>query len=183
MRTRLTLLCLALLAVAIVPPDSASAQSCANANLRPRSDAELDQAVVAVRCLVTAERRRSGRARLHPRTTLDHASGAYARRMVRERFFAHEAPDGGRVGNRIVAAGYAGWDDSWHVGEALAWGTGKRGTPASTVRAWMQSPPHRRILLGRDYRDVGVGVAAGVPIANPVRPGATYVLVTGVRRR
>lgn len=48
-------------------------------------------------------------------------------------------------------------------GENLIWGTGSRATPRSAVNAWMKSPPHRRTMLERRYRQVGVGVALGAP--------------------
>ena len=54
---------------------------------------------------------------------------------------------------------------SWSVGENLAWGTGVLATPRATVRAWMHSPDHRANLLDRRFADVGIGVAAGAPIA------------------
>ena len=50
------------------------------------------------------------------------------------------------------------------------------------VAGWIASPTHHRILLGRDFRDVGVGVAAGTPPTTGGRGGVTYTLDTGVRR-
>ena len=59
------------------------------------------------------------------------------------------------------AAGYGGRRIA--AGEALAWAQGRLATPHAIVRAWMHSPPHRAVLLGRGYRDVGIGVALGSP--------------------
>ena len=66
----------------------------------------------------------------------------------------------------------------WSLGEDIGWGTGSESTAAAMVRAWMNSPPHRRIILDRGFRDIGVGVASGVPIAGEAG-GATYVIDLG----
>jgi uncharacterized protein YkwD len=42
------------------------------------------------------------------------------------------------------------------VGEVIGWGCGSLGSAAAMVRAWMASPPHRAIILGRG-RAVGIG--------------------------
>jgi uncharacterized protein YkwD len=53
----------------------------------------------------------------------------------------------------------------WRVGEVLAWAGEPIDTPADIVAAWLASPGHRRVLLDRRYRDIGIGVVAGVPVA------------------
>ncbi len=47
------------------------------------------------------------------------------------------------------------------LGEDLAWGTGSAARPRSIVRAWMNSPMHRRIMLDCRFSRLGVGIAAG----------------------
>jgi uncharacterized protein YkwD len=85
---------------------------------------------------------------------------------------------------RIKATTYLRDVSSWSVGENLAWGTGPLATPRATVRAWMHSPDHRANLLARDFADVGIGVAAGAPIAlEPGELGGTYVTDFGRRQR
>ena len=50
-------------------------------------------------------------------------------------------------------------------------------------KVWLDSPPHRRIMLRPDYREVGIGVVQGAPKATSSGlPGATYVLNLGVIR-
>jgi uncharacterized protein YkwD len=44
------------------------------------------------------------------------------------------------------------------IGETLAWSTA-RCSGGMIVRMWMQSPPHRQILLTRGFRQAGVGVS------------------------
>jgi uncharacterized protein YkwD len=71
---------------------------------------------------------------------------------------------------------------SWSVGENLAWGQRHLATPRAMVRAWMQSAEHRANLLDRHFADVGIGVAAGAPVAlEPGELGGTYVTDFGRR--
>jgi uncharacterized protein YkwD len=47
------------------------------------------------------------------------------------------------------------------VGEVMAWGTGKAMGPREIVALWMNSPPHRTLLLWKQARRAGVGLAFG----------------------
>ena len=87
--------------------------------------------------------------------------------MVRRRFFGHVCPDGTTVVSRIRkrTSYLLGPLQSWSLGENLAWGSGSKGTPRGSSRTWMRSSAHRRAILNRPFRDVGVGVAAGAPVA------------------
>jgi uncharacterized protein YkwD len=76
----------------------------------------------------------------------------------------------------LQAAGYRGR----FAGEVLAWGQGRDASPRAAVRSWLHSPPHRRVLLGRSYRDVGVGVALGSPFGGGRQGTATYAANLGV---
>ena len=99
--------------------------------------------------------------------------------MVRRGFFSHVTPTGRSVSERVEATGYLRDAASWALGETLAWGTGSCSTPTATVTAWMESPPHRRILLGRRYREIGVGVELGTPLAPSPASAATYAAELG----
>jgi uncharacterized protein YkwD len=46
-------------------------------------------------------------------------------------------------------------------GEALAMYGGWRRRPRRVLRLWLNSPPHRRIVLSRRMRFAGVGAARG----------------------
>jgi uncharacterized protein YkwD len=50
---------------------------------------------------------------------------------------------------------------AWVAGEVLAYGGGQRGTVRSTMRSWLDSKPHRAVLLDRRFNLVGVGVLTG----------------------
>jgi uncharacterized protein YkwD len=97
--------------------------------------------------------------------------------MVARRFFSHVGPGGATLSVRRRAAGYRGRA----LGEILAWGQGRDASPRAAVRSWLRSTPHRRVLLGRNYRDVGVGVALGNPFGGGFRRSATYAAVLGRR--
>jgi hypothetical protein len=60
---------------------------------------------------------------------------------------------------RAAAAGWSGRT----LGETIGWGAGELATPSAIVSGWMNSPPHREILLGGEFRKVGLGVANGSP--------------------
>ena len=116
----------------------------------------------AIICEVNDVRAEHGLAKLGKDRRLQRAAVAHARDMVERGYFAHATPEGERVSDRLRDSGYITGRVAWRVGETLAWGRNAKSTPAATVRAWMRSASHRRILLGR-YGEIGVGVVDGVP--------------------
>jgi len=65
------------------------------------------------------------------------------------------------------------------LGEALAWGELQLGQPARLIDALMHSAEHRAIILDPRFRELGIGLAVGVPVAGDVNPGATLTLDFG----
>ena len=159
-------------------PSRAVARSeCPGAGAAPSAQT-LHRAAGAVVCLVNADRARHGLGALRRDSDLRRAARRHSRNMVRRRFFSHVTPSGVRLRARLRRSGYIRGKQARHVGEALACGT--RSTPAAIVAGWIASPTHHRILLGRDFRDVGVGVAAGTPQSTTGgRGGVTYTLDAG----
>jgi uncharacterized protein YkwD len=51
--------------------------------------------------------------------------------------------------------------DAHMLGEDLAFATGRGALPSSIVQSWMNSPPHRSVLLDCRFSDIGVGIATG----------------------
>jgi uncharacterized protein YkwD len=93
---------------------------------------------------------------------LDRAALSHSRDMLWHDYFSHSSANGTSFGTRLVRAGYKrGGYSSWSVSEVIGWGKGWRGTPQAVFKAWMNSKTHRQILLGRRWRDVGVGCARG----------------------
>jgi len=65
------------------------------------------------------------------------------------------------------------------LGENLAWGTGDLGTARGVQSAWMRSPGHRANILKAAYRELGIGVHAGVP--TDAGAGATFTTDFGAK--
>ena len=84
---------------------------------------------------------------------------------------------------RIKATSYLRDVPSWSVGENLAWGSGDAGHAARDGPArGCSSAGHRANILDRHFADVGIGVAAGAPVAlEPGELGGTYVTDFGRR--
>jgi uncharacterized protein YkwD len=83
---------------------------------------------------------------------LRRAARAHSRAMVRNGSFGH-----GDWYRRLRRYGVR----SRMLGETLAWGVGSKSTSSAIVRAWLASPPHRRTILTRGFRWVGIGVTVG----------------------
>lgn len=162
-------------------PASAGAQGTGCSFTRSAASAEPEPNVrSALRCLVNATRAQHGLRALRSSARLNRAADAHSADMVARGYFAHVTPEGRSVTDRVRATGYLGGSSDWALGEDIGWGTGSASTPASIFQAFMNSPPHRRVILSRAYREVGVGVAPGVPAAGE-GSGATFVLDFGDR--
>ena len=83
---------------------------------------------------------------------LARAAARHAADMARRNYFSHVSPSGKSPLTRARGAGWRGG-----VGEVIAWGCGTQSSPRATLRAWLNSPPHRAIVLGN-------GSAAGVGV-------------------
>lgn len=159
-------------------PAPAPSPGCANADARP-SDANLPAIRRATLCLLNVERRARGRAPLRFNRALAQAANGFALQMVQRQFFDHVSPAGTTLVQRIRLTSYLGHVARWSIGENLAWGGGELATPGETMRAWMNSAAHRRNILDRRFREVGVGVALGTPTGR--ESGATYATEFGRR--
>jgi uncharacterized protein YkwD len=160
-------------------PSIAAAQGTGCSFTRSAASAEPEPNVrSALRCLVNVERARHGLPTLHSSARLNVAADQFSADMVARSYFAHVTPDGRSVTDRVRAAGYLGGSNDWALGEDIGWGTGSASSPASIFRAFMNSPPHRRVILSREFREIGVGVAPGVPVAGQ-GSGSTFVLDFG----
>jgi uncharacterized protein YkwD len=139
---------------------------------------------LAAASAINRERTARGLRPLTWEPSLADAARRYSEDMVARRFFSHVSPSGGRLWARVAAAGYLCDATRWRLGEVLAWGTGWDGAPAGVMAAWLASPAHREILLRPGFRDLGVGVAPGVPLAGAANgEGRTYTAELGTRRR
>lgn len=169
-------------------PAGAGSADCAGASAAVSSDTRArDVARIrgAIRCIVSAERRARRLRPLRDQPALRRAAERHSRDMVRRGYFDHVSPSGSRLEARARRAGYLRRVRRWDLGEALGWGTLDEATPRNLVRGMLASPDHRALLLDRSFRDVGIGVALGAPVAGEDEPGLTLTITFGhvLRRR
>jgi len=160
------------------PSHAAATAPCADSGTAA-SEAPAPVVGRAIRCLVNGQRAAHGLSPLRASRQLRVAAEAHGADMVEHQFFAHVSPLTGAITNRARRSGYIHSDD-YALGEDIAWGEGELSTPDAIVTAWMNSPEHRAVILDRDFRDMGVGVVAGVPVPSELA-GATFVLDVGAK--
>jgi uncharacterized protein YkwD len=174
-----TLIALPLVAsILVATPGAEAAGRCSGAGALPAAGNSRQVERTAL-CLINAQRRAHGLGRLRSNPLLRLAAVRHSRDMVAREYFSHTGPSGSDFVARIRDAGYIDTSRSWRVGETIACGTGVAATPATIVRGWMRSPPHRRILLAPGFRGVGIGIALGTPTYGG--RGATYTADFGGR--
>src|SRR5205823_6330848 len=122
----------AVLAASLAAPAHAIACGNVHADANKASIKSVDTATV---CLLNAERRSHSLPALHLNKRLSLASRRHARSMAAHHFFDH-----GDFVSRIRAVNYLRGAQSWVLGENIAWGSDRLGTPQAIVRAWMNSP-------------------------------------------
>ncbi len=179
---------IALIAASLLVPAAADAkatahvalQECADADLEPAAD-NLGRIRDAILCLHNETRAEHRLPALRENKRLRRAALRHSRAMVANGFFEHTTPAGISMVDRIMRARYVRRDQGWALGENLAWGTGSLATPQAIMKAWMDSPGHRANVVKRAYREIGIGVVAGVPSDRD--SGATYTADFGVIRR
>ena len=101
---------------------------------------------------INAQRAKHGLRPLRLATPLRRVAGSHSRYMARVKRLRHESADGTSAPTRIRRAMRLR-----RTGEAIAFAS----TARAIVAAWMASPPHRRLLLSRSFRVIGVGVVRG----------------------
>jgi uncharacterized protein YkwD len=119
----------------------------------PRSATET-RLEAAITGRVNAIRREHGRLPLRSNPALVDLARDHSRRMSRERFFAHEAPGGDTVADRLQAAGLG----YRALGENIARSLNAPDPAAAAVEGWMASDGHRKNILREAFTETGVGV-------------------------
>lgn len=128
----------------------APASACAASQDPAASAVDQQRAVI---CLINWTRRQAGLPALRRSRALTGAAAAKARDIDTCNQFAH-TPCGMPVFKRIKARLRAG-----AMGETLYAGDPGDATAYAAYRAWLGSPGHRRVLLGRWFRAAGARVA------------------------
>lgn len=174
--------CVAAMALASAPT-AVAAPACEHAEQVPTPDT-LPEARRAMLCLINVARENAGAPIVHTVDPLRRVAKRYARKMVKEGFFGHDAPD---LNARARDVGYIDGSTGARVGETLAWARDRSATPRTMILKLLDSPSHRSVILDPGYRNVGIGVAYGVPkgltsVAADT-PAATYAVTFGSRTR
>ena len=123
------------------------------AQAKPRHD-RLERSIVSA---VNKQRAAHGLAKVRRSVSLARAADFHSWEMLDANYFAHSSRDGGSFDNRVRR-----FARHRALGETLAWmsGCGRR-SAGRVVSMWMNSPPHRAVVLSPQYRRVGVGKRTG----------------------
>jgi uncharacterized protein YkwD len=87
---------------------------------------------------------------VHPKLTK--AARVHSAVTIRKDYLRH-----GNVGRRLTRFGY-----NWRTyAENIGGGSGRYGRPGNVFRRWMNSRGHRSNILGRRFREIGIGAVTG----------------------
>ena len=105
--------------------------------------------------LVNEKRCQAGLVPLALNPSLTNAAQTHSNRMVQMNFFGHDDPyNNSSAWTRIAAAGYTGTT----LAENIAAG---QTTAEAVFNAWWSSKGHKRNLMNRNFREMGLGYAQG----------------------
>jgi uncharacterized protein YkwD len=104
---------------------------------------------------INAVRRAHGLAPVRGSVALARAADGHSRAMATLGFFSHTSRDGTVFWKRIARSYSSRGYGYWTVGENLLWSSSEL-DGARVVRMWLNSPPHRRVLLNRLWRELGI---------------------------
>jgi uncharacterized protein YkwD len=149
---------------------------CAHATepVREITDPQLRKAMI---CLMNKERSRHARPRLKPSRALEEAAETHTDAMVETECLRHVCGNEPDLEKRLRRAGYLDDARKWQFAENTGCGL----TAEAMVANWMASTYHRLNILGKKFRDLGVGVSDG-QVQGRCKPGyGTFTAVFAYR--
>jgi uncharacterized protein YkwD len=164
---------------------SAAAQSTPSSQARPFSVSATPDLARALVAAVNRTRRAHGLRPLAYSRPLANAATEHAKALATAGMFTHSWPTTGRLFSSWIRSFYSGRGyRAWSVGENLLWAS-PGFSPESAVQQWLDSPTHRRVLLTKSWRELGIGVVAAVsaPGAYGGRDVQVAAAEFGLRRR
>ena len=162
----------------------ASAQT-GQSSAGPSSVSAVPDLAHALLAEVNRTRRHYGLRTLRLSATLSQAGTAHAQALAKAGLFTHNWPTSGRLFSSWIRSFYpAHGYRAWSAGENLLWAS-PGFTTASAVQQWLDSPTHRRVMLTKSWRELGVGVVAaqGAPGAYGGRDVQIAAAEFGSRQR
>jgi uncharacterized protein YkwD len=132
---------------------AAVASSCAGATVAAGDE---HSRLEAMYCGINIVRRTYGLGFVRGNVPLNRSSVMKAD-AVRKCGFTH-TPCGMSFANTFKKAGYL---PARSFSENLAWGQGELGSPLHTLQLWLNSPPHRKNLMSRRWKDLGIAFERG----------------------
>ena len=113
---------------------------------------------LAVVAEINAVRARHRVPRVRPKAVLARAAASHSAALARVARISHTSPDGRTFVQRL-----RGFTRAKELGETIARVTAAdRANARLIVRLWMNSPPHRAVLLDGRFRRMGVGARTAV---------------------
>lgn len=114
--------------------------------------------------LTNAERTKRGLKPLKSNRKLHEAAEMHSEYMLENRYLGHYGPSGSEPWDRTELVGYS----SRGVGENVFHYPYKhkrpdRRTARLLVKGWMESSGHRKNILSREFKDIGVAVVRRLP--------------------
>jgi uncharacterized protein YkwD len=101
-------------------------------------------------------RRKRGLTPLRANRKLAVAARGHSQSMAEHGFFRHASFGGAPFWRRIKPVYGEIPGRTWGVGENIVWKSPDL-TAAEAIQLWLNSPPHRKNLLTRSWREVGIG--------------------------
>lgn len=122
----------------------------------PRPSSNIYQIERSTFALMNAERAAKGLSQLRWNEELAQIARLHSINMATERFFSHRGQDGSMVDDRADLFGVRGWKA---IGENIAFMRGYKDPEQKAVNSWLNSPSHRRNMLGAQWKETAIGVA------------------------
>jgi uncharacterized protein YkwD len=120
---------------------------------------DLARALVAA---VNRVRRAHGLRALAYSGVLANAATEHAQALATAGMFTHDWPTTGQLFSSWIRSFYSARGyRTWSAGENLLWAS-PGFTPAGAVQHWVDSPVHRKVLLAKSWRELGIGVVSAV---------------------
>jgi uncharacterized protein YkwD len=167
------------------PANVASAQSAQSRQAGPGSVSAIPDLARSVLTEVNRARRTYGLRPLAYSAALANAATEHSKALATAGMFTHNWPTTGRLFSSWIRGFYpAGGYRAWRAGENLLWAS-PGFSPATAIQQWLDSPTHRRVLLTKSWRELGIGVVSALkaPGAYGGRDVQIAAAEFGMRRR